>query len=165
MVSLPPFQMLLDDHGGAIHRYLRAAVGPDDADDCWQDAMIAALRGYPQLRDASNLRGWLMRIAQRQALDAHRARRRRPVAVGVAGTEVATLDRPGPEPRLWTAVRELPHKQRAAVTLRFAGDLDYRQIGDLIDCSEQAARQSVRAGLRTLRSGWGSDTREARCET
>jgi DNA-directed RNA polymerase specialized sigma24 family protein len=51
-------------------------------------------------------------------------------------------------------VRRLPAKQRAAVTLRFAGDMDYRTIGSLIDCSEVAARQNVRAGLAAVRREW-----------
>lgn len=154
-MRLPPFQTLLDDHGPLVLRYLRAAVGPDEAEDCWQEAMISALRAYPRLGDARNLRGWLLRIAQREALDTHRARRRRPVAV--ERVSLGSVDPGEPaDPRLWSAVRSLPEKQRAAVTLRFAGDLDYRQIGELIDCSEQAARQNVRAGLRTLRASWGA---------
>jgi DNA-directed RNA polymerase specialized sigma24 family protein len=51
-------------------------------------------------------------------------------------------------------VRRLPEKQRAAVTLRFAGDMDYRVIGSMIDCSEAAARQNVRAGLAAVRREW-----------
>ena len=160
-MRLPPFQSLLDDHGTLVLRYLRAAVGPDEAEDCWQETMISALRAYPGLRDARNLRGWLLRIAQREALDAHRSRRRRPVTVEQIDLGGVDADQPA-DPRLWLAVRGLPEKQRAAVTLRFAGDLDYRQIGELIDCSEQAARQNVRAGLRTLRSGWGAERMEAR---
>ena len=55
------------------------------------------------------------------------------------------------------AVRKLPQKQRAAVTLRFAADLDYGAIAALIDCSEEAARQNVRAGLRAVRKEWAHD--------
>ena len=156
-MRLPPFQTLLDDHGPLVLRYLRAAVGPDDAEDCWQEAMLSALRAYPRLGDAGNLRGWLLRIAQREALDAHRARRRQPVPVSVVAESVAAPDHGmDGDPELWAAVRELPAKQRAALTLRFAADLDYRRIGELIDCSEQAARQNVAAGLRTLRASWGA---------
>jgi DNA-directed RNA polymerase specialized sigma24 family protein len=58
------------------------------------------------------------------------------------------------EPALWQAVRRLPDKQRTAVFLRFAADLDYAQIGETLSCSEPAARQNVRAGLATIRKGW-----------
>jgi RNA polymerase sigma factor (sigma-70 family) len=53
---------------------------------------------------------------------------------------------------LWDAVRELPAKQRAAVVHRFVLDLDYRQIGERMGTSEEAARQNVSAGLRRLRT-------------
>jgi RNA polymerase sigma factor (sigma-70 family) len=153
-MRLPPFQLLIDDHGDAVLRYLRAAVGSQDAEDCWQDTMLSALRAYPSLRDARNLRGWLLRIAHNTAIDLHRASGRRALPMAEP-PEPAVEDRPAVEPELWQAVRRLPDKQRAAVALRFAGDLDYRAIGTVIDCSEAAARQNVRAGLAAVRREWG----------
>jgi len=152
-MSLPPFQRLLDLHGDDLLRYLRAAVGYLEADDAWQETMLAALRAYPELRDDGNLRGWMFTIAHRKALDTHRARARRPIVTAEV-PELLVEAPPEPEPALWAAVRRLPQKQRAAVTLRFAADLDYSAIGALIDCSEQAARQNVRAGLSAVRKEW-----------
>jgi RNA polymerase sigma factor (sigma-70 family) len=152
-VRLPPFQGLIDRHGREVHRYLAACVGPIDADDCWQETMLAALRAYPGLEDDRNLRGWLLRIAARKAIDAHRAARRRPLPVADVPERAADSKAPA-DPALWRAVRRLPEKQRAAVTLRFAADLDYATIGDVIDCSEAAARQNVRAGLAGVRREW-----------
>ena len=154
-MKLPPFQTLIDRHADDVLRYLRASVGPVDAEDCFQETFLSALRAYPQLRDGRNLRGWLLTIAHNKALDAHRARSRRPVPVPEIDDRVAADPEPGPpDTRLWTAVRELPQKQRSAVYLRFAGDLDYATIGEAIGCSEVAARQNVRAGLATIRKGW-----------
>jgi RNA polymerase sigma factor (sigma-70 family) len=152
-VTLPPFQTLLDEHADTVLRYLRAAVGTNEAEDCFQETFLSALRAYPKLRDASNLRGWLLTIAHRKALDAHRARGRRPVPVEQVA-EVAVTDDRRAEPALWRAVRRLPAKQRSAVFLRFAADLDYVQIGQAIGCSDAAARQNVRAGLAQIRKGW-----------
>ncbi len=153
-MKLPPFQSLLDDHADDVLRYLRASVGAVEAEDCFQETFLAALRAYPSLRDARNLRGWLLTIAHRKALDAHRARARRPVPVAEVDAGAAPDASPAPDPALWRAVRGLPDKQRSAVFLRFAGDLDYAAIGAEIGCSEVAARQNVRAGLATIRKGW-----------
>jgi RNA polymerase sigma factor (sigma-70 family) len=154
VVRLPPFQTLLDDHADSVLRYLRAAVGPNEAEDCFQETFLSAMRAYPKLRDASNLGGWLITIAHRKALDAHRARGRRPVPVEQL-PEAADPERERhSEPALWRAVRRLPSKQRSAVFLRFAADLDYAQIGQASGCSDVAARQNVRAGLATIRKGW-----------
>ena len=58
------------------------------------------------------------------------------------------------EPELWREVAGLPAKQRAALLLRFAGDLAYREIGEAMDTSEEAARRNVLEGLRKLREVW-----------
>src|SRR3954468_1599675 len=84
-MSLPPFQLALDEHRDSLARFLAATVGPQDADDCLQETLIAALRAYPRLRAGSNVRAWLFTIARNKALDEHRARVRRPVPV--AGAE------------------------------------------------------------------------------
>ena len=152
-VKLPPFQLLLDSHSGELFRFLAASVGPVDAEDAFQETFLSALRAYPKLRDASNLRAWLFQIAHRKAIDVHRARARNPVPVETL-PEQATSPRTESEPALWRAVRRLPDKQRSAVFLRFAADLDYAQIGAALECSEPAARQNVRAGLATIRKGW-----------
>ena len=73
-VRLPPFQSLLDAHRADVYRFCVATVGAVEADDCFQETWIAALRAYPSLRRADNLRAWLFRIAQNKAIDAHRAR-------------------------------------------------------------------------------------------
>jgi RNA polymerase sigma factor (sigma-70 family) len=153
-VTLPPFQALIDEHRVDIYRFLRASVGPNEADDCFQDTFVAALRAYPRLRADSNLRGWLFTIAHRKALDAHRARGRRAVPLAELPETVGEPLLNGGEPDLWNAVGRLPAKQRVAVLLRFAGDLAYREIGEATGSSEVAARRNVHEGLRKLREVW-----------
>ena len=53
---------------------------------------------------------------------------------------------------IWAAVAALPPSQRAAVVLRFAVDLRYREVGEALGTSEEAARQSVHEGLKKLRA-------------
>ena len=154
-MTLPPFQVLIDAHRDDVYRFLRASVGPHDADDCFQETFIAALRAYPRLRADSNLRGWLFTIAHRKALDTHRARGRRAIPVEELPESVGEplLNGAG-DPELWRMVGELPTKQRAAVLLRFAGDLAYREIGDATGTPEEAARRNVHEGLKKLREVW-----------
>jgi len=153
--AMAPFQALLDAHGLDVRRFLAASAGPD-ADDCWQETFLAALRAYPRLRSGENLRGWLFTIAHRKALDSHRARARRAVPVADVPERVADgADEAGAgDPELWARVRELPEKQRAAVVLRHVGDLPYEEIGRAMGTSPEAARRNVFEGLRTLREEW-----------
>ncbi len=151
---LPPFQLLLDDHAAVVLRFLRGTVGPSDADDCFQETFIAALRAYPRLEHGRELRAWLLTIARRKALDHFRssARRPRPFAeVPEQADSAATPNGALDEGALWAVVAELPEGQRAAVALRYAGGLRYREVGEALGCSEDAARRRVHDGLRALR--------------
>jgi RNA polymerase sigma factor (sigma-70 family) len=153
-VRLPPFQSLLDAHRGDVYRFCVAMVGAVEADDCFQETWIAALRAYPRLRRADNLRAWLFRIAQNKAIDAHRARSRRPVpveAVPESATPPSAERADDSEPELWARVRELPPKQRTAVFCREVLGMSYAELAVLLDSSEDAARRSVHEGLKKLR--------------
>jgi RNA polymerase sigma factor (sigma-70 family) len=152
-VSLPPFQTVLDAHRADVLRFLVASVGRQEADDVFQETFLAALRAYPRLRRADNLRGWLLKIAHNKAIDAHRARKRAPVPVEeiepVANGK--PVDASIADEALWDAVRTLPERQRTAVVLRFTFDLAYREVGQVMDASEEAARRNVFEGLKKLR--------------
>ena len=153
-MALPPFQTLLDSHGRDVHRFLIANVGPVDADDCWQETWLSALRAYPSLKDASNLRGWVFTIAHRKIIDHVRARGRRAVPVAEAA-ELASADASRtptlPDEGLWASVAQLPNKQRTAVTLRFLIDSSYGEIAEVMGTSEEAARRNVHEALKRLR--------------
>src|SRR3984885_10370946 len=122
-VNLPPFQQLLDDYGRDVPRFLSATVGRTDADDCYQETWLAALRAYPKLRDASNLRSWVFTIAHRKAIDSLRSRGRRATPVPDPAELTAAADVAGAglavNGDLWSLVGALPPKQRTAVALRF----------------------------------------------
>src|SRR4051812_10301667 len=153
-MPLPPFQLAVNQHRAQLERFLSATVGPDDAQDCLQETLIAALRAYPRLRAGSNVRAWLFTIARNKALDEHRARARRPVPV-LTVPESESRGSPAPaggdDLELWHAVRELPTKQRAAVVLRYVNDFSHREVAAVLDCSEEAARRSLHEGLSKLR--------------
>jgi RNA polymerase sigma factor (sigma-70 family) len=158
--TLPPFQVLIDRHAADVMAVLRGAVGREGAEDCFQETFLSALRAYPKLKDDGNLRGWLVTIAHRKAIDHHRANGRRPLPVAdvtevpEAGEKLAfepsfAVERDGNG--VWAAVGALPPKQRAAVTLRYASDLPHAEIATALGCSPEAARRSLHEGIKRLR--------------
>jgi RNA polymerase sigma factor (sigma-70 family) len=151
-VGLPPFQVLLDAHGGDVYRFCAAMVGPVDADDCYQETWIAALHAYPRLRSVRNLRSWVLRIAHNKAIDAHRARSRRPIPVA-AVPDGATRSEVGDsrDSELLGRLKELPPKQRTAVFCRSVLGMPYAELALLLESSEDAARRNVHEGLKRLR--------------
>jgi RNA polymerase sigma factor (sigma-70 family) len=154
--SPPPFDRFLEAEREVVWRYLLATVGRADADDCFQETFVAALRAYPRLRAGSDLRAWVLTIAHRKAIDALRARTRgaqtvadvAELAPNPSGARGASPERDG---ELWEAVGALPARQRSAIVLRYVGDLAHREIASAIGCSEDAARRSLHEGLNKLR--------------
>src|SRR5262249_22525753 len=101
--------------------FLRATVGPVDAEDCFQETFLAALRADPRA-DGRHLRAGLFAIARGRAIDEHRSRARRPKPTPdetVAARADGAAPRGPSADQVWEAVGALPPAQRAAVALRF----------------------------------------------
>ena len=82
LLGLPPFEEVIVEHGAVVLKVCRAVAGPDDADDAWSETFLSALQAYPRLAAGSNVRGWLVTIAYRKAVDRIRAGRRAPIPAG-----------------------------------------------------------------------------------
>lgn len=148
---VPPFQEFLEVNRTTVYRFLRVAVGPQDADDCFQETFMAALRAYPRLDDGARLDRWILRIASRKAIDHHRGRGRRPAPVArVPDLAVSAID-PTPDDELWVAVGSLPPRQRVAVVHRHVLDRSYAEIAELMATSQETARANVSQGVKKLR--------------
>lgn len=150
-----------------IARYVRDVYGAavrilgdvDLAQDAAQDAFVNALRGLPRFRGESSFKTWLLRIAFNSARSVARRRgRRREVALtlveNAAGTEpdaatgAVVRDESA---RAANLIERLPPKQRMAVTLRINQDLSYAEIGQILACTEGAARVNYHLGIKRLR--------------
>ena len=150
-----PFQAFYDQHRIAVLRLLVAMVGPDRAQDCFQDAFCKALAAWPP-RSAERLGAWMLTIAHRTALDMLR----RPAPEPMDDAELPERSSDGCEPEvlarldasdLWRHVASLPAKQRAAVVLHVVLDQSHRQAAAVLGCSEAAARRSYADGIAALR--------------
>ena len=161
-VKLPAFQTLVDAHWRDVARLAHALAGPVDGDDVAQQAWTQALAAYPSLRSARNLRGWLLTITHRCAMDVHRGRARRAVphddpaslaAVTGAAPAADTVLPDGPmlDQPLWASVAALPPRQREAVVLKYVADLDHPTIAAALGTTPAMSRRLVSDALATLR--------------
>jgi RNA polymerase sigma factor (sigma-70 family) len=149
-VTARPFEQIVAEHGPVVMRVCRAVLGPADAGDAWSETFLSALRAYPKLRPGSNIRGWLVTIAHRKAIDLLRGAARGAQPTG-ALPELATIDRTLPDDGLRAALEALPPKQRGAVIYRYLAELSYAEVGQLLACSPAAARRSAADGIAQLR--------------
>jgi RNA polymerase sigma factor (sigma-70 family) len=148
---LPPFEAVIELHGRAVLRFCVAQTGSERGEDVFQETMLAALRAYDEVRDPGAIGSWLFSIAARKAVDSHRGRARAPEPV--ADPEPPPVDDGAVlrDDGIWRLVRSLPGKQRTAVTLRYLADLSHREIAEVMQTSEAAARRNVFEGLTRLR--------------
>jgi RNA polymerase sigma factor (sigma-70 family) len=145
-VRIPPFESLYLQHRDELYGFLVRRIGPERAEDAFQETFLRALRGYPKLQHGRHLRAWLYTIAARVATDEHRRR----AAPAPVVPEAATDSRPR-YAELEHLADQLPTTERAAVVLRYGYDLSYADIGAALGSSEQAAQQAASAGIRRLR--------------
>ena len=135
-----------------------------DAEDATERVFLAALRALPGFRDeGATFRAWLFRIAHNTILNARRSRLRRrtePLPADLertapnadpAGLVAEAEDRR----RVLRAVAGLPDDRRQVVLLRFVDGLSSREIGQVMDRSEGAARVLLHRALRDLAAALG----------
>ena len=145
-VPIPPFERFYQQHRDEVLRLLRRRLPREAAEDAFQETFLRALRAYDRLEHGEHLRAWVLTIATRVAIDTATVRWHAPDI-----PEQESLDEPLPHEELQQLTKGLPPKERAAVVLRYGYDLSYRQIGDALGSSPEAARQAASSGVRRLR--------------
>ncbi len=158
MISKPDFETLVELHSGELCSYLWRLTGDEaDARDCLQDTFLRAYRAYDRLQNFSNLRAWLYKIATNTARSHHSRNHRRPaeplldpIASDEKAVDVQVIERTQLA-AVKQAVMELPVRQRAALMMRKYQELEYAEIAEALDCSEDSARANVYQALKKLR--------------
>lgn len=146
-----PFERAVERHGATVLRVCRAVLGPGpDADDAWSETFLAALRAWPELPENTNVEAWLVRVAQRKAIDVTRSRTRQAVPTESLPERPST-DGDADAEGLWEAVAALPERQRLAVAYHYLGGLPHAETAELIGGSADAVRRATADGIKSLR--------------
>src|SRR3954454_3215782 len=137
------FDATLIEQAGPLTRRLTRMVGDrESAEDLRQETLARAWRRAPRAAQPPVLRAWLHRTATNLALDELRRRRRREHVPLHAGLAEPPGSAGGPrDPRLREALGRLTAHQRLVLLLRFEAGLSLREVGELLDLTEDAARK------------------------
>ena len=158
-VDRPAFEDLYRDFLGRIYAFVRAQVATAaDAEDITAQVFMNAYQAYPRFEPRhSTPAAWLFRIARNATLDHFRAQgRRERLRRTIEHQPMAEADPAGQaEERiqyraLLARVAELPDRQRQAISLRHSG-LSFDGVGQLIGCSEDAAKMLYHRALKALK--------------
>ncbi len=133
-----------------------------DAKDVVQAAFVKAWQNAEAFRGDSSFRTWLYRIAVNLALNHVRDSGKWKTAE--LTEEHASHEVPGMQrlveaeaaQQLRKAVETLPPKQRLVVELRVHEGLSFREVAEIADCSEDAAKANFHHAIKRLRSELGN---------
>jgi RNA polymerase sigma-70 factor (ECF subfamily) len=101
---------------------------------------------------------WVRRVMINLLIDHRRHAEREQHAVGRLGRVGATA---GPEPTThawWDAVRSLPDRERAAVTLHYLEDLSVAEVAGILEVQPGTVKASLSHAREKLRAALGPTT-------
>ena len=159
------FVEVCERHASDLAAWLRREVGPDAANDLLAETLSRAWFHRRRFRDpgTGSAGPWLQGIARNLvrelwrdgAIEARAVRRlgiMLPGSASHAGDSDERLDAEAAYGELEHIVDELPDEQREALELRVLDQLDYREIGTLLEIPATTARTRVHRALKTLRA-------------
>ena len=149
---------IVERHAGALARFAVRLGVEEDVDELVQDTFIRAFSALDSFRSDSSLRTWLFTIERRLVIDRRRstARRGREVEVddGHAATEYDALDMLLADEaarRMASAIDRLTRMQREVFTLRVQEGRSYKEIAEILESSEGAARVHYHNAMRAVK--------------
>lgn len=123
------FEAAVGEHYPSLVRRLALVIGdPEEARDIAQAACLQAYRAWSRF-DGRDVRAWLYTIGLRLAFNELR-RRARHAVLPWAAEPVAW--QPEIEADLWTALRRLEPKPRAALILHIVDGFSHAEIGEML---------------------------------
>jgi len=165
------FSDLYRAHLRDVYSYAYYRIGNHhDAEDLTEQTFLQAYRHFERAQresDGRPLRPWLIRIAHNLAANYYRDRSRRPltqledatVLSAPHGTEEMVESREEVKEVL-AGVSNLPDDRREALIMRFALDMDNREIARALGRSEGATKVLLHRAIRQLQQELKDDSDE-----
>ncbi len=162
------FTELYRAHLRDVYSYAYYRIGNHhDAEDITEQTFVQAYRHFERAQRESNgrpLRPWLIRIAHNLAANYYRDRSRRPqtnlddaaILSAPLDTERVVEEREEVKEVL-EGVSKLPDDRREALIMRFALDMDNREIARALGRSEGATKVLIHRAIRQLEQGLKED--------
>jgi RNA polymerase sigma-70 factor (ECF subfamily) len=169
------FEQLAREIERPLYRHAARMLGPDDAEDAVQDALLSAWKSLASF-EGTSFRAWIFRIVTNRALDKLRARKRRPElpldpptenddSAGwaepvAAGPELADLAADREALRVVEeALATLPAEQRAVLLLRDVEGFAYEEIATITSTEVGTVKSRIHRGRLAVRNilvrrGW-----------
>ena len=147
------FEMIIRTHSRTLFAIAYGILqNREEAEDVVQDSLVKAWKMRWRVRDPEKFPGWLSMIARHRAHDVFRKRRPAPVThEALEMSDANTPDTLAMDQQLLSALATLPELHRAALTLRYFEEMDYRTIENTLGLTNGALRGILGRSLASLR--------------
>ena len=169
------FEQLVRAHDQSVLRLaMNLLRSPDDARDVYQEAFLRVYRNLDSFRFDCSFHTWLYRIVTNICLDQLRKRKVRKEEAAVVETSDGPIDRmdtleeegaeSDPERSMWnkelkqrieSALVDLTPRERMVFELRHYQGLRLRTIGEMLDTTEEAAKNCLFRATQKMRGVLG----------
>ena len=147
------FEMIIRTHSRTLFAIAYGVLqSREEAEDVAQDSLVKAWKTRWRVRDPEKFPAWLATIARHKAHDVFRKRRTVPLSEQVTEpiepepANTSVLDQ-----QLHSALAALPELHRAALTLRYFEEMDYRTIENSLGLTNGALRGILGRALTSMR--------------
>ncbi|MEM9175960.1 MAG: RNA polymerase sigma factor [Myxococcota bacterium] len=134
---------------------LCGSIALDAGPDAAQETLIQVMRDLSGLRDPAALRGWVRRIATREAIRHAERRRREPLLDHLEETERVDLD-PSLGRDVARVLAELPPDQRAILVLRDLEGLSEAEAAAELDVARGTIKSRLHRARDAFRKRWNA---------
>jgi RNA polymerase sigma-70 factor, ECF subfamily len=147
------FEMIIRTHSRTLFAIAYGILqSREEAEDIVQDSLIKAWKTRWRVRDPEKFPAWLATIARHKAHDVFRKRRTVPLPEQlIESIETEPANTSGLDQRLRSALAGLPELHRAALTLRYFEEMDYRSIENTLGLTNEALRGILGRALASMR--------------
>jgi RNA polymerase sigma-70 factor (ECF subfamily) len=147
------FEMIIRTHSRLLFAIAYGILqNREEAEDVVQDSLVKAWKTRWRVRDPEKFPAWLSTIARHRSHDVFRRRRTVPLSQQVSEPiEPESQNTSALDQRLHSALAALPELHRAALTLRYFEEMDYRTIENTLGLSNGALRGILGRALASLR--------------
>ena len=147
------FEMIIRTHSRTLFAIAYGILQKrEEAEDVVQDSLIKAWKMRWRVRDPGKFPAWLCMIARHRAHDVFRKQRTVPFTHETIETSEANpSDTLAMDQRLNSALATLPELHRAALTLRYFEEMDYRTIENTLGLTNGALRGILGRALASMR--------------
>jgi RNA polymerase sigma factor (sigma-70 family) len=130
------------------------SIALDRGDDALQNSMMAIVRNLGALREPAALRGWVRRIAVREAVRVARSGRAVPVEREVLEVTMPSAGDEGLAVDVHAVLDELAPEQRAVLVLRHLDGAGEAEMADLLGIAPGTVKSRLSRARDAFRARW-----------